>query len=48
MNKYMVKSYKRNVWTVLGSVWADSLLYAWDIALARWGNQVSHVTDFDE
>lgn len=48
MKTFTVKSYKRNVWTVLGTVCADSLLYAWDIALARWGNLVSHVTDFDE
>lgn len=48
MNRYMVKSYKRNVWTVLGWVYAEDRNQAWDIAIARWGNKVSHVTDFLE
>ena len=48
MKTFTVKSYKRNVWTVLGWVDAEDRNQAWDIALARWGNQVSHVTDFEE
>lgn len=48
MKTWMAKSFKNNTWTVLGWVWAETYDEAWTFAIAKWGNLVSHVTDFSE
>lgn len=48
MKTYYVKNYKNGIWTVLGNVRAEDIAEAWHKAIGKWGDQVSHVTDFDE